>query len=186
MWAHYAEGHSGVCLVFERENLATLTREAFDGRAPYAGNVMYADYASDEIDGFTLDGDRIEAEGLEPVIDDHFEAWHPVLFFRKNIDWADEFEFRWLLRGPDPAPEFVAIREALCGIVAGDSFPSREHDSLQHLATRLGSPTIATCQWNNGYPDLLPWVSGSYVNMQARFRATRGATPPPSLRVRSP
>ncbi len=184
MWAHYAGGYSGVCLVFDRERLRSQIEREFAGRPLYAGDVTYADYAHEEIHAFTLDGDRIEADGLEATVTDHFEEWHPTLFFRKNFDWADEFELRWLLREPDPAPEFVPIGDSLSAVVVGESFPSSERDSLKYLAERVGGPTLATCQWNNGYPDVLPWSDKPYINMRARFGG-KPCTPPPSLRVKT-
>jgi hypothetical protein len=66
MWTHYAGGHSGVCLIFDRSGLQqqieTELHEHPDWML-YAGNVTYEDYGSDEIDAFSLDGDRIGRQG---------------------------------------------------------------------------------------------------------------------------
>jgi hypothetical protein len=187
MWAHYA-GHSGVCLIFDRgklrDQIMNKRRVHTDWRS-YAGNVTYEDYAPDEIDAFSINCDRVEAVGLDAALEEHWNAQHAVLFFRKNEDWADEFEYRWLLRTPHPAPVFVPIGDSLAGIVVGEYFRADDRDSLEHLAAGLGSPPIATCTWGNGAPDTHLWgMSGiSLGGFRAWTKGAKRPPPPPDLEL---
>ena len=83
----------------------------------YAGCVSYADAATDEIEAFTLSSSEVERLGVCEAVEEHIHVWHPVLFFRKSREWENEREYRWLLRSPEPAPEFVSIRDSLRGLV---------------------------------------------------------------------
>jgi hypothetical protein len=191
MWAHYAGGHSGVCLIFDRamlhERIETEWREQSDWML-YAGNVTYRDYGSDEIDAFSLAGDRIDAVGLDIALAEHFETYHAVLFFRKNEDWSGEFEYRWLLQSPDPVPKFIAIGDSLVGVVVGEHFPAVDHDSLEHLTQALGRPPIATCLWRNGYPRINPWGSTGVSLSGVRYwiAGAKRPAPPPALKLPHP
>jgi hypothetical protein len=184
MWASYASGHSGVCLVFEREPLRRSIEETLLGKgALYAGDVTYADYASDEIDAFNLDFDKIDDVGLEIVLADHIETYHPILFFRKNADWATECEYRWLFRNDTPSPEFVPIHDSLRAVIVGHSFPQADRDALDHLVSNFGGAVIGRCAWHNGHPTI---HSGEGINMSGIRFWVAGATPPPppaSLRI---
>jgi hypothetical protein len=187
MWAHYAGGHSGVCLILDRKALHESLTEEFrewPNTSVYAGPVSYADYASDEIDAFTLDYERIASVGLEQAILEHFETHHAVLFFRKNEDWKGEFEYRWLVRTPSPAPEFAPIGNALDGIVIGENFPTREMDTLRYFASEYGDVPIGRLQLHTGYPDVFIDGSGG-LNLRHRFWSedARKPPPPPNLRV---
>jgi len=183
MWAAYAGGHSGVCLVFEREPLSQSIKNALlTTGALYAGNVTYADYASDEIDAFNLDLERVDEVGLEVALTEHIETYHPILFFRKNVDWATEWEYRWLFRNETPIPEFVPINDSLRAVIIGHSFPQSDRDALDHLASNFDGCAVARCTWHNGHPTI---VSDKGINLSGRFWVA-GATPPPppaSLRV---
>lgn len=189
MWAHYGGGHSGVCLVFERELLSEEIRmvaSATDHRL-YAGAVSYEDFASDEINAFSLLTKRIDQVGLEAAVEEHFHTYHPILFFRKNVDWMDELEYRWLMKGGDPTPVFVRIGASLRGIIVGETFPRSDTDSLKHVASQFEIPPhVASCLWTNGYPRILPWGKGGTASFNGTRFWPKGATPPappPSLEV---
>jgi hypothetical protein len=112
-----------------------------------------------------------------------------VLFFRKNEDWADEAEYRWVLRSPEPAPAFASIKDSLCGIVIGEGFPSSDRDSLRYLATGFSDPPIAACLWKNGFPHIVPTASGgegpiiSLSGIRFWTKGANPASPPPSMKV---
>jgi hypothetical protein len=186
MWAHYGGGHSGVCLVFEKARMGEEIDRALRPKGNlYAGNVEYDDARSDEIDAFTLRAEEIEHSGLETVVEEHIQLWHPVLFFRKSREWENEREYRWLLRSPEPVPVVVSIRDSLCGIVLGHDFPVGDHDAVDYLAKSYTDISVATCTWHNGVPQVIPRGGPPGIAIDGRFW-TDGAKrppPPPSLEI---
>ena len=187
LWAHYGDGHSGVCLVFDRDALSGAMKAALlpQGRL-YAGTVTYEDAGSDEIDAFSLFHPDIEQHGLEAAVEAHIDKWHPVLFFRKSREWENEREYRWLLRSPVPAAAFVPIVGALRGLALGHDFPRTDLDSVDYLAKRYAGLSVGTCRWDNGVPKMHPHGGPpGAVMFNSRFWPA-GATrplPPPSLEV---
>jgi hypothetical protein len=151
LWAHYGGGHSGVCLVFERERLHEVIKSTLKGKGKlYAGPVTYADAEPEEDSAFTLTQSRIDELGLEAAVEEHVAAWHPLLFFRKSREWENEREYRWLFHSSDPVPEFVPLADTLAAIVVGHDFPDGDRDSLE----RLSRVETATCRWDNGVPKI--------------------------------
>jgi hypothetical protein len=157
MWAQYGGGHSGVCLIFDREHLAADIEATLGGKGDlWSDPVLYYDEAADEINAFGLRSLKIHQLGLEHAVAEHIRAHRQPLFFRKNRDWAGELEYRWILQSPEPAPEFVTIGASLIGIVLGHDFPSEDRDSLLHFLTIFGNPALAQAKWNNGSFNLAP------------------------------
>ncbi len=187
LWAHYGGGHSGVCLVFDRERLReTVKRTLHPKGRLYAGAVTYADAPADEIDAFTLLYADVERLGIDGAIEEHIAKWHPALFFRKSREWENEREYRWLLRSPEPVPEFVSIRDSLRGLVLGHDFPRADLDTVDHISAHFSDFSVVWCKWENGIPKLIPRdLPAGAIAINARFWAAgaRRPLPPPSLEV---
>jgi hypothetical protein len=190
LWAHYAGEHSGVCLVFDADALRQPIEQTLGPKGRlYAGCVTYADAATEEIEAFTLSYSEVERLGVPGAVEEHIRRWHPILFFRKSLEWLNEREYRWLLRSPEPAPEFVSIRDSLRGLVLGHDFPRGDLDSVDHLAQSFPGLSIRWCKWDNGIPKIIPHpMPAGAVSMNFRFRAAgfERPSPPPSLEVRVP
>lgn len=169
MWAQYAGGHSGVCLILDRERLASDIEGTLAGKGElWEGPVQYADEAPDEINAFTIHQKRIDELGFEGAVSQHIRDHRQPLFFRKNRDWADEWEYRWMLHSPPPAPEFVPIRGSLRGILLGHGFPLDRRPSVDYLVNTLfGGLPVAPLFWFNGSP----LVAGEGISIRARYWA---------------
>jgi hypothetical protein len=89
----------------------------------------------------------------------HVQEHYGTLFFSKGLEWSSEAEYRWVLRNPTPAPEFVSIEGVLRGVVAGDSLPQSGIDPLVYLCERLGVEHWGRLHWRNGFPQVLPSLS---------------------------
>jgi hypothetical protein len=188
LWSHYAGGHSGVCLVFDREALRRAVEDTLLSKGHlYAGCVTYADADADEVDAFTLSQADINRLGVPAAVEAHIQKWHPVLFFRKSREWENEREYRWVLRSPDPVAEFVPIADALRGLVLGDSFPPLDRDSVDHLAKTFRDLSLAICRWESGVPKIYPQGGpAGAISLNVRFRIAGERPPPPSLEVAPP
>jgi hypothetical protein len=191
LWAHYGGGHTGVCLVFDRKLLGQAIEDTLGSKGDlFAGPVTYADAHSDEIDAFTLSYAAIEEHGLEGAMALKIETWHPVFFFRKSREWENEREYRWVLRSPEPVPQFVPIKDALRAVVVGHDFPDDELEPLDHLLAEVGVQQTARCRWENGVPQIFPRVRrpegappGISLNVRLWAKDATKPSPPPSLKV---
>jgi hypothetical protein len=163
MWAQYAasptaegriKGHTGVCLVFDRQKLdqAICRKFGFYSRI-YRGDVNYLnrsvvhDWAGD----FTINIDVLEQLGFEQYAKNHFHTFVKRLFFEKMLDWRDEHEFRWIIADNGPDDVFVEISSSLAGIVYGDDTNEADTKVMLELTHDLPIQHIGL-KWNNSSP----------------------------------
>jgi hypothetical protein len=181
MWTHYAGGHTGVCLVFDRASLERAIETTLGGKGDlFHDSVYYADEASDEINAFTIRYSRIVELGFDGAVAEHVRAHHQALFFRKNTDWASEWEYRWVLRSPEPAPEFVPIVGSLRQVIRGDAFPDGDLDAYFHQLERYPNVATGLLRWLNGGPILVAGTKpGDGQSRSVHFRGSfwTGASP---------
>lgn len=157
MWAQYAGGHTGLCLVFERARLgdAMDPLRAF-GRV-WGEPVLYANVPPSEVDAATLYDINIRRDGLEDAVKAHIAQHYRALFFVKNLDWANEWEYRWVTDSGAPAPMFVDISSALVAVIVGADFPEQEGDLLSSMTCAFPHEVqLGRCSWRNGAPFVFP------------------------------
>lgn len=162
LWAHYAENHAGVCLVFDMPKLIESVKEyAGQNLAFVAAYVQYALGAS-VISPFQASPHSISLSDLEQLGADglaarHVEQYLPQLFLTKTPDWAVEREVRFLLGGcnDDGQPHFVNIGDALCGIAFGCRIDASKREKIARLAHRRNI-SLADMEWRNGFPQPQP------------------------------
>ena len=154
MWAQYAESHTGVCLVFDRQNLdyAICKRFGFYSRI-YRENVSYANrnIAYDWQGDFTLSVDHLEQLGFDAYVRTHFHTFVKQLFFQKMRDWRDECEFRWIVHDENPDDAFVDITKALVAIIYGDDANPKDVRQIIE-ATRDLELEHMGLKWTNSSP----------------------------------
>ncbi len=131
MWAQYADGHQGVCLAFDREELNAAILRAAGGRAVFSGPVEYLDslHGRSSLAGGPYDIAYLEdvgAAGLEAVMEPHIARFRNELFFTKHFDWRDEWEYRWVVRSEEDSPLFVPIDTALKAVLVGQDCPPQQ------------------------------------------------------------
>jgi hypothetical protein len=166
MWAQYAGNHSGVCLLFDKQALHQAIEKAFGHEAIYFGPVEYGDFSdvrtrgwAEHMEAFMLSGDEIATDGLENVLRRHREKHHRVFFFRKDIDWEHEREYRWIVRGDTNDPVFIPIEDALRAILLGiDSSPGRLTEI--HAYCKDTDTCLSRILWMNGIPSV-QWFQAS-------------------------
>ena len=155
MWAQYAEKHTGVCLVFDRELLGKqIERSCSHTFAIYAGNVTYRDRLVvpnlHEGDYF-INVDYLEEFGFEEYVRAHLRTYHRRLFFEKMQDWRDEKEFRWVVFSDTSGQIRVNIADSLVGVIFGDSANEQEVEEIIQilLPTKVQMMGI---RWHNCSP----------------------------------
>lgn len=142
MWANYAERHTGVCLVFDKELLHQSIEEAVPEAALYYGPVNYVDLkemfaASGSAYSLYLEDWTKDKEGY---FDFHVGNYHKGLFFTKHADWRDENEYRWVVRLRNGSDIFVDVTRALVKCVLGHEVSEPDFHSLRERCLSIGLP----------------------------------------------
>ncbi len=161
MWAQYADGYEGVCMIFDRRELQQIIENSFRGNSLlFQGAVTYrnkrqvAQWANDP---FTLDFDSIRGRGLEITIRDHIDHYWRELFFEKAEDWANEREFRWLAWVAADEAHFVPFSTSLKAIIVGHAFDNQLGHTLMEYRDQH-DVHVAQLHWQNGVPFLWGYV----------------------------
>jgi hypothetical protein len=121
MWANYADGHKGVCLVFDKAALQECFECLNENNYLFSGPVSYHDlesYRSITTPAYSMYlEDWLSDE--QGYLDYHICNYHNQMFFTKHIDWRDENEFRWVCRSENSDEKFVDFGDALIKVVVG-------------------------------------------------------------------
>lgn len=102
MWDQYAEKHSGVCLVFEKQGFEDAVRGSLLKReyaSPYSRSVRYS-HKGPASRSLSFDLAEVIERGptaIRQFVEDH----HADLFFSKTKDWESEYEHRLVVTAPD-------------------------------------------------------------------------------------
>jgi hypothetical protein len=157
LWSHYAGNHSGVCIGFDRGALlATLADELEACGVNFHGHVDYVEDPSPPYAAIHVDVEQVDEFGLDAVVAARVEQHWRELFFTKDLDWASEHEYRWVVLTEDPVPVFVEVSQCVRLIVLGAGFPAARVASVRHAIRSMSDVEIATIRYMNGRPLLLP------------------------------
>jgi hypothetical protein len=154
MWAQYAGNHEGVCLVVDREAFAARM-QAYDYLGqPLDGEVAYTNAQPDPADSpFVLDIDAAPAIASAVLLEHQVATHGRGLFFTKLKDWADEHEYRWVIRGNSEAPVLVDMTGCLLGVILGWRCPDPYLPSFQALCGPADA-ALLRIDWEEGHPVL--------------------------------
>lgn len=138
MWAQYGQNHYGICLVFSKRELeSVLSKMKSQIRDLQTSYVQYSQ--QDEIDSgaITLNGNRLEKEGVEKYSFNHVIENSKELFFRKHIDYRDEAEFRVVIFDPDKKLEYLDVSSLIKCVIVGDRTPEAYIRLISQMCTDL-------------------------------------------------
>jgi hypothetical protein len=116
MWTDYAGRHSGVCLIFDRTKLHEAIRNFVAPETVYADRMTYSEWTPEVGEAFTIELDTPARLGLDRGLFAHIRTCRRSCSSTRNLNWASEVEFRWLVFGETPTPEFVPFGDALEGM----------------------------------------------------------------------
>jgi hypothetical protein len=154
MWAQYAENHTGVCLVFDREELLTDVKKHFGNYPLLHGNVLYRN--RDLIRGmdhheYMLNIDAYESLGPKACVRSHIQIHHRSLFFEKLNDWRDEAEWRAVLLTESQQSLYLPIKKSLVAVIHGDA-TDPDTSELMMSATKSWNIEHMGLSWKNSTP----------------------------------
>ena len=159
MWAQYGENYHGACLIFDRSRLRHKVRMAarqvrarfFEGPVSYE----FHQFTVPAHRAFTVDVDRYCHDALR-YVNTHIPTFHHELFYKKDPEWAQEYEFRFVVFARQALSEvYVDITRCIVGILLGDRFPVCCREYVYEYARANGVST-AVMDWHNGYPQPKP------------------------------
>lgn len=158
MWAQYAENHSGVCLILDRNEFRSCITQScqketdlFEDYVQYKNRSQAPSLTNNP---FIIDYDLVKKTGTENAVQSHVRSFRKELFFEKSIDWSQEREFRWLMWDHVHKDYAVPLGNSLKGIVVGELFPEEQ---LREWKPLFKKPKIAVgrLNWKNGVPELI-------------------------------
>lgn len=148
MWAHYAEDHKGVCLVFRGKTLnRNIQKELgnkckiFEGKVNFTGNPNLTEMPAVSVR--SLDSDA------EDIARAYYFYYFHVLFFNKHLTWAYENKYRWLIHSTEKQHQFVSIQNAIKAVIVGADFPKEREMEVKGVCQGLGIPA-GRMDWING------------------------------------
>ncbi|MFJ2320017.1 DUF2971 domain-containing protein [Pseudomonas sp. NPDC087817] len=156
MWAQYAEKHTGVCLVFNRESLEKEITTQLAMHTPLLGGaVQYKDrgIARDIFEEilFSINTDDLEKYGRDRYPAIHLRKHYRELFFEKMSDWKAENEFRWVAFAKTTEPLDVKFGSALVGMMFGEDTAEEDKKEMSHLTSGMGVE-MRGLKWKNHSP----------------------------------
>lgn len=150
LWAHYAENHQGVCLLFDSDRLDQSLQQKFNGHKITHDKV---EYGTSWLPPFPRDlRNEIESLGLDKAAWNYVVTHEYFFFLRKYLEWSNETEYRWLVHSPGTAEEYVSIEDSIKAVFVGVDFPKVYEPSLVALCKELQIPANKLI-WNNGVPE---------------------------------
>lgn len=154
MWAQYADNHKGVCLLFDKKILDARVEQKFAGKC-FSGQVGYDSETFVSLSLFpppatSLISDMQNLSTIDAArkyVFDHRAS----LFLRKNPDWANETEYRWLIHSTVQDIEDISIDGVIRAVLVGMDFPKIYEPSIIPLCKALGI-VAKRIVWRNGIP----------------------------------
>ena len=154
MWSQYAEGHTGLCLVFSKKAIEEQMQSVSEFYR--IDQVRYGPPEAISAQGMTINGNTLSQQGVKDYSINHLRATYESLLFLKNIDYRDEAECRLFVFDPMSAFEYMDISKSLKAVVIGDRTPEVYLPLIKSQCADLGV-RYRKVIWSNATPLLVGW-----------------------------
>lgn len=156
MWAHYSDGHKGVCIIFDGKALDKHIKDAIDDKDRVQHGFVKYNYAA----------------SIQPLQGNLWENYKSS-FLCKSPEWKPEHEFRWLVQ-TENASKFISMRlennsklllpiendskllvsieNTIKAIIIGKNFDKECMPLLKKLCGELGVSSLWQIDWMSGKP----------------------------------
>lgn len=158
MWHHYAAGHDGVCLMFDRLKLSRSMGRHLNPDKFLHGKVNYSNHGAVPkawTHPFSVDFTESHRIDVIHAAQKHLSLWAEKLFLEKLEDWAVENEYRWIYFDSQPGPRDVPFDDALVAIVIGENVQAETKGALLEECRRT-KLEVSLLSWKNGFPMPVP------------------------------
>jgi len=130
MWAQYANNHTGICFILNKEDLISKLLLTFRDSFIKYGNVVYSTDIG-MVSAYTLNTSEFKGSTIEEIVDKRIETDAVKYYFTKDPDWRDENEFRVVVRDSSSEYLHLDIDGCLEGILLGLKFDIQQKDVLK-------------------------------------------------------
>jgi hypothetical protein len=155
MWAQYAERHSGVCIVFDRQKLTQQVEArlgssylVLSGAVRYVDRNIVRNLADQQ---YMINLDVLESLGREAYADRHLKTHYQRLFFEKMNDWRDESEWRWVVFGNANTDLHLDITGCVAGVMFGENTEEKVIQDIMDKTESWGIRYMGL-KWKNCSP----------------------------------
>lgn len=142
MWAQYGDNSKGFCIILDKNYFHNeIASQVDNSEHLIAGKVEYCDWLSIVGGGATIE----YGEGISSAKNKIFEIINSnqmlkSQYFKKNIDWGGETEYRWLMYSESNEDTLVPIQNSIKAVVLGWKFPDERHSEVKAYCADLGCP----------------------------------------------
>jgi len=161
MWSHYAENHTGVCLVLDGNALFEGVNKCLSpGEEVYCGPINYENVSSRDFKAYELvtteaELESITEENLQELIRNHVRRFYDQLFLTKFLDWSSENEYRFLINNIRPGNKYLSLEGALKKVILGSDFHPNYFPSVTSVCERKNIP-VYKVDWQNRWARYYP------------------------------
>lgn len=160
MWSQYGENHEGICLIFSKEKIIEkLKTLKCKENILWHQKVEYVEYVNDHSHHqiMSIDSNSFDHAPPKDIAINHLIKNYKTLLFRKQSDYRDEQEYRFVILSNNnilessSIPQFE-VKSCLIGVILGDRFPKVYFPSIKNLCDNLD----VKCK-------KLHWEAGHYI-----------------------
>lgn len=154
MWSQYGANHTGICLVFSKQNLLQEIKKTHsESHFIFLDTVKYQNLHKSRARGsLSIDGGDLDNSSVDEFVHNHIETSYEQIFFSKQPDYQDENEFRVVIlaKGGEPSNGvLIDISLSLKVVVLGDAFPDVYLPTIYKLSEKTMVP-FRKLHWENG------------------------------------
>lgn len=155
MWSQYGAKHTGVCLVFDRNQLEERFNSIFKTNKKFTGRVEYQHYLEGFVRARKIESINIIKYGVDKVLEILIDKYYHEYFFLKSMDYRDEHEYRLVATVDHSCSVELPIESSLKGVIVGVDFPKEEYEHIDALAQNCNSVVKRYfLSWQEGRPQL--------------------------------
>lgn len=152
MWIQYGDRHEGCCLVFSKEKLKgaidRTTGRVESAFPPWDEAVWYIKGLKGHEPPEPNVIDRI---GAEEYARGYMARNYHDIYFKKDIDFRDESEYRFVIVSPQGGIEYVDISDSIKGVIVGYKATAGQAASVAISCKEL-SIEVSRMTWESGFP----------------------------------